>query len=247
MLQTAGQPEEPHCRSRYSGDLGGSAPGSCAPKGLLSSRWLHPSPFVLLIDGRRRGAAGNLAPNAGAWRSPRWEELPLHRHALLRCAANYAGCRMHTCAPAFPWLQQLLCQSGELIMGKQICLASPPPHPPHTHIHSHTRTDIHRALLPVSPASVSSITQEPGAASRLPGATQNQRPRGKRCSGWMPSWLSSRCPRAPAFTPAASPQPHQSTYDNSQMPPNRKHIQLQSADQKRGGGGRGSPTERKHT
>lgn len=160
-------------------------------------------------------AAGNLP-------TPGREEA---RDGKSRCAAKSADCHIHTCATAFPSLWQLLCQSGELIMGKQICS---PPSPTHTQ----------RAPAPIQSLCLQHHgPQEPGAASRLPGAAQRQKPGGKRHGRWMPSRLSSCCPGAPAFTPAASSQPHQSTYDNSQMPPNRKQTRLQSPDQ----GGRRKP------
>lgn len=122
----------------------------------------------------------------------------------------------HTYAIAFPWLRQLLCQSGELITGKQICLGSPH--------RTRTNTNIHITLLSVSQASFPSI-RAPGAWSRLPaiqallGAGS---PEGRHCGQGTSLQFSHCCPGAPAFTPAAASQANQSTYDNSHIPPDRR-------------------------
>ena len=130
----------------------------------------------------------------------------------------------HTYAVAFPLLRQLLCQSGELITGKQICLGSP--HRTHTNTNKHTHT--HTSLLLISQASLPSI-RAPGAWSCLP-ATQTPLGAGSpegRHRGWGTSQrLSPCCPGAPAFSPAAASQANQSTYGNSHTPPDREDNTL---------------------
>ena len=72
----------------------------------------------------------------------------------------------HTYAVAFPLLRQLLCQSGELITGKQICLGSP--HRTHTNTNKHTHIHTHPSSLYPKHLFPASGPQEPGAASQQP-------------------------------------------------------------------------------
>lgn len=116
-----------------------------------------------------------------------------------RCAAKSADCHIHTCATAFPSLWQLLCQSGELIMGKQIC--SPPP--------QHT----HKELLPPSKASVSSITAPrslelpPGYQAPLRGRSPEGSATAGGCHHGSPPAAPEHLPLLPLLPPSLTNQP----------------------------------------
>lgn len=125
--------------------------------------------------------------------------LSMHKGALL-----IAHRQFFTYAAAFPWLQQLLCQSGKLITGKQICLESP--HRTHTNKCTHTHT-----FLPSSQhlchCSISSQHEGPKSLQvprSYSNTTRSWKSRGKllRLGGTPPS--SHLCyPGASALTPAA--------------------------------------------
>lgn len=131
-----------------------------------------------------------------------------HTHTCALNAAEYAHThkRRHTHAIAFPLLWQLLCQSGELIMGKQICLGSPgrAQHiDAHRHV-THTQTHVPPPWLP----SFLFQRQGPRSLEQPPGYQAQPRaggPEGRRSGGGSHLGSPPCCPEAPLFSPTAPP------------------------------------------
>lgn len=107
-----------------------------------------------LIDGRRRGLPGTRLPLLQRGKALDGRSCSLHGHTHTHTCVCSMGMRRnmlshthkqrHTYAAAFPSLWQLLCQSGELITGKQICLGSPS----RKHTRAHTYKPLPSSLFP---------------------------------------------------------------------------------------------------